>query len=75
MVATKVVAHLGNSQETSVTTMISGLYYKPITIVNDNSSIVNKLKLHLLMMLESSSTIAHFYSTGHRFEMFLKGLT
>jgi hypothetical protein len=24
--------------------MISGLYYKPITIVNDDSSIINKLE-------------------------------
>jgi hypothetical protein len=26
----------------------SGLYYKPITIVNDNSSIVNKLETSLI---------------------------
>ncbi len=29
------------------TTNISGLYYKPITIVNDDSSIVNKLETSL----------------------------
>jgi hypothetical protein len=36
---------------------INGLYYKHMAIVNDDSSDVNKFKLHLLTMLESSFTI------------------
>jgi hypothetical protein len=35
----------------NLTGTLRGLYYKRNTIVNDNSSVVNKLKLHLLTML------------------------
>ncbi len=28
--------------------MLCGLYYKPITIVNDDSSIINKLEISLI---------------------------
>jgi hypothetical protein len=34
-----------------------GLYYNPITIVNDDARVVNKLETHLLTPLESSFTI------------------
>jgi hypothetical protein len=36
---------------------ISALYYKPIMIVNDDSSVVNNLKFHLLTTLELTFTI------------------
>ncbi len=39
----------------------SGLYYNPITIVNDDASVVSKLETHLLTPLESSRV----YNTGH----------
>jgi hypothetical protein len=34
-----------------------GLYYNPITIVNDDARVINKLETHLLMLLELSFTI------------------
>jgi hypothetical protein len=37
--------------------LYSGLYYNPITIVNDDSRVVNKLETNLLTPLESSFTI------------------
>jgi hypothetical protein len=37
--------------------LTSGLYYKLMTLVNDNYWVVKKLKLHLLTMLESSFMI------------------
>jgi hypothetical protein len=37
--------------------MLSGLYYKPMTIVNDDSRVVISLNLHLQTTLESSFTI------------------
>jgi len=36
---------------------ISGLYYNPVRIVNDDARVVNKLETHLLTPLESSFTI------------------
>ncbi len=48
---------------------ISGLYYNPIMIVNDDARVVNKLETHLLTPLESSFTIVTCFiiqATGSR---------
>ncbi len=44
---------------------ICGLYYKPIMIVKDDSSIGNKLKLYLLTCQSRHLRLSHVYSTGH----------
>ncbi len=46
-------SHIFESEERDY----SGLYYKPMTIVNDDARVVNKLEVHLLTTLESSFTI------------------
>jgi len=44
--------------------MLSGLYYKHITIVNDDSRVINKLETSLT---DDARVIIydHVYSTGH----------
>jgi hypothetical protein len=52
-----------------------GLYYKPITIVNDGSSIVNKLETSLFDNARITIYDCHMFivqATGHVLKTFLR---
>jgi hypothetical protein len=55
-----------------LTLVNSGLYYKPTTIVNDDSRVVTKLETSLTDDTSHHLQLSHVYCTGHSIDIMRK---
>ncbi len=72
-------AYSGNKTLSLVSALCetSGLYYKPVTIVNYDIRVINKLETSLTddARVATHLRLSHVYSTGHKSMLWLNFLT